>query len=35
MQLPIELTPTQLEWLFGQAKSLGISPEQLVCAAVC
>ena len=34
MQLPVELTPTQLESLRERAKSLGISAEQLASAAV-
>lgn len=34
MQLPVELTDAQLESLRDRAKSLGISPEQLVSAAV-
>jgi hypothetical protein len=34
MQLPVELTDTQLETLRERAKSLGISPEQLASAAV-
>jgi hypothetical protein len=34
MQLPVELTDTQLESLRERAKSLGISVEQLVSAAV-
>ncbi|MEY4551183.1 MAG: hypothetical protein RL685_7378 [Pseudomonadota bacterium] len=34
MQLPVELTDTQLESLRERAKSLGISAEQLASAAV-
>ena len=34
MQLPVELTPTQLESLRERAKSLGISAELLASAAV-
>jgi hypothetical protein len=34
MVLPVELTEAQLESLRVRAKALGISPEQLVAAAV-
>ena len=34
MQLPVELTETQLESLRERAKSLGISVEQLASAAI-
>lgn len=34
MVLPVELTEAQLETLRVRAKALGISPEQLVAAAV-